>query len=285
MPKKIIGPMYVMLAALFWSFAGLGVKYIPWHPLSISCVRGTVAAITIACIRKQWRPTFTRTTLWAALCMFATTILFMFANKLTSAANAIVLQYTAPVYVLIATAIVNKTKLRPIDLLTVVFTLVGIVLFFLDHLGKGALLGDILALLSGLTFAGVFFFNSRPTTHPQDASFIGCGMSIVLLPMLFTDKQVVSSGVMPWVVVILLGIFQLGLAYLFFAKGVQKTGAITAVVISAAEPILNPIWVFLVMREQPGTLSLIGGMIVIATICFYNLCNAKQPIPVAEPTA
>ena len=276
MSEKMRGSLYVMLGALFWSLAGLGIKYVPWHPLSISCVRGVVAAITIGCIRRQWKPTFSKATVCAALCMFATTVLFMFANKLTSAANAIVLQYTSPIYVLVASALASKNRLRLIDILTVIFTLLGVVLFFLDHLGDGAILGDVLALLSGATFAGVFFFTSKPSANPQDASFMGCMLAGVLFPMLLVDKQVVTGGIMPWVVIIALGVVQLGLGYLFFAKGVQRTGAVTSVIISAAEPILNPLWVFLALGETPGALSIVGGAIVIITICAYNVVSARK---------
>ena len=270
--------MYVTIGALLWSIAGLALKYIPWHPLSISCVRGTVAALTIGCIRRKWRPRMTRATVCAALCMFVTAILFMFANKLTTAANAIVIQYTAPVYVLLASAMVRKTRLRTLDILTVVFTIGGVILFFVDQLGEGAWLGNALALLSGATFAGVFFFNSDASANPEDASYVGCAVSIFLLPLLLSDPQVQlpAADWTPWIAVILLGVFQLGLGYFFFAKGVQQTGAVTAVIISAAEPILNPVWVFLVMGERPGTLSIIGGIIVIVTICIYNALNARQ---------
>ena len=285
MPKQKTGPLYVMLAALLWSFAGVGAKYIPWHPLSISCVRGAVAAITIACMRRQQRPTLTKATIAASLCMFATSTLFMFAIKLTSSANAIVLQYTAPVYVLIATTLVKKSRFRPMDIGAVLLTLTGIVFFFVDHMGKGAMLGNALSLLSGMTFACVFFINSLPSANPQDASLIGCALSFLLLPMLLIDKQVVSAGWLPWFVAILLGSVQLGLAYYFFSKGVQQTGAITSSIICTAEPILNPLWVFLVMNERPGTLSIIGGIIVIITICTYNILSVKQPVAVADTSA
>ena len=283
MPRKISGPMYMLMAAVFWSFAGLCAKFIPWHPLSISAVRGPIAAITVMCARRQWRIKLSRTTVMAALCMCATTVLFMFANKLTSAANAIVLQYTAPAYVLVATALIRKAKFRPVDVFTVVFTLGGIVLFFVDHMGQGALLGDVLALLSGLTFAGVFFFNGLPSSNPEDASVLGCALSGLFFPMVFMDTQVVTAGLEPWIVVIAMGVVQLGLAYFFFAKGVQQTGSVTAAVISSCEPILNPIWVFLAMGERPGTLSIIGGAIVILTICVYNLWNAKNAADANHP--
>jgi len=277
MTKKATGTVYVLLAAIFWSFAGIGVKYIPWHPLSISCVRGIVAAITIACLQKQWKIKLTKATVMAAACVFVTTILFMFANKMTSAANAIVLQYTSPIFVLIASTIASKSKFKLMDICTVCLTLLGITLFFMDSIGvQGNLWGDILALLSGVTFAGVFFVNGLPSANPKDASLLGCAFSIFLLPMLFTDGGVAMGGWQAWVVAILLGTVQQGLAYYFFAKGVSQTGSVTASIICTAEPILNPLWVFLIMKERPGVLSLIGGVIVVATIAVYNIISIRQ---------
>lgn len=276
MDRKKSGAIYIMLAAVLWSFGGLGAKFIPWNPLSIACVRGAVAAITIACIRRSWRVTLNRATLLAALCMTATTVLFMTSNKLTTAANAIVFQYTAPVYVIVASILLLKVRPRPVEIITVLVTFGGISLFFIDHLGHGRIVGDLVALLSGVSFAGVFFFNSLPEANPQEASYLGCLLSALLAPVLFFDPQVTAGGVLPWAVVILLGILQLGVAYFLFAKGVQDTGAVTSSIICSAEPILNPIWVFLVVGEMPGVLSIIGAAIVVATICFYNIMTAKR---------
>ena len=278
MSKRKLGPLYIALAAVFWSLGGLGAKYIPWHPLSIACVRGTMAALTIILLRRSFKVNLTWPTAATSLCMFATTILFMFANKMTTAANAIVLQYTAPVYVLVASILLAKKRPRKMDIITVSLTFAGIALFFVDHLGHGAITGDILALLSGTTFAGVFFFNSLPGAHPQDASFLGCLLSSTLLPFLLTDTAAVQSGAFPWAVAIFMGIFQLGFAYFFFAKGVRETGAVTSSIICTAEPILNPIWVFLAVGERPGTLAIAGAVIVVLTICFYNVQNARQAV-------
>ena len=209
--------------------------------------------------------------------MFVTTVLFMFANKMTSAANAIVLQYTAPVFVLIASTLASKSKFKLADICTIALTLFGIVLFFVDHLGEGAIAGDIMALLSGATFAGVFFFNGLPDSSPPDASLLGCALSLLLVPFMFTDAQVVAGGALPWVAILLIGVIQQGCAYYFFSKGVQQTGPVAASIICTAEPILNPLWVFLVMGETPGFLSLIGGAIVVVSISVYNVMSAKRP--------
>ena len=276
--KSNIGVLCLLAAGVLWSLAGVCAKYIPWNPLSISCIRGLVAAAAIGCIRRKWTVTLTRSTVAAALCMNVTFILFMSANKLTTAANAIVLQYTAPVYVILLTALVLKVKPKPVDLVAVVLIITGIVLFFVDHLGHGALLGDCLGLLSGVSFAGVFFFNGLPDAHPQEASYLGCLLSGLLLPVLFFDKSLITEGALPWLVILFMGVFQLGLAYYLFAKGVQHTSSITASLICSVEPILNPIWVFLLMGERPGPLAILGAGVVIVTVGAYNVLLEKSKV-------
>ena len=271
MALKNAGPVYVFLAALLWSFSGLGIKYISWSPLSIICVRGTVAAVTLVALNRKISVKPNRTTVTTALCMNATLILFTFSNKLTTAANAIALQYTAPIYVIILSMIVLKTRPKLLEIITILLIFCGIALFFIDHFGQGALLGDILALLSGLTFAGVFFFNTLPDANPLEASIFGCSLLAVLTPCLFFDGQITAGGATMWIAALLLGVFQFGLAYYFFSKGIKNTGAVTSSIICTLEPILNPIWVFLALGEKPGNLSIAGAVIVIATVFAYNL--------------
>jgi len=282
MPKNMLGPLFILIASVLWSFSGVGVRFMPWGSFAIISVRGLFAALTIAIIQRQWKVKLTLPTVGAALCIVATSTLFVTANQLTTAANAIVLQYTAPIYVLIISIIVTKMKPRRADIITIVLALLGISLFFIDHLGRGALIGDMLALLSGLTMAGIFFLSGMPGANPRDTVFLGCALSALLLPALFFEPQVIYAGPIPWVVVILLGIFQLGLAYCFFAKGIKLTGPVTASIICAAEPILNPIWVLLLTGETPGMLSIIGAVVVIGTICWYNAVTAKQEYRVRE---
>ena len=271
MQRSKLGPVYIFIAAVLWSLGGLGTKFIPWHPLSIAAVRGTSAVSILLFMKRGEKIRFTRSTVLTALCMFLTTVLFMFSNKMTTAANAIVLQYLAPVYVLIGVMIVQKKRPKGLDILTIGLTFIGILLFFVDHMGSGKLLGDSLSILSGLTFAGVFFLSDMPDANPHDASVIGCGLSILLLPVLFFDPVVRTSGAIPWVTVIALGVVQLGMGYYFFGKGIVSTGPIPAAIISIVEPILNPIWVFLFLDERPGTLSILGACIVMITISFYNI--------------
>jgi len=247
------------------------IRYIPWNPFSIGSVRGAAACLAIGLYRRSWRVTLNKQTIFAAVCVMATSFLFMAANQLTTAANAIVLQYTAPAYVIVMTLIKGGERPRALDLITVALTFAGITLFFFDQLDAGALLGNLLSLLSGVTFACVFFMNSLPEVDPFETSFLGLGMSALFLPVLFFDQAVLTSGMTPVALMLIMGVFQLGLAYIMFSKGIKKTGAVTASIISTLEPVLNPVWVFLAVGERPGMLAIVGAVVVIGAITGYNL--------------
>ena len=274
--KKRMGPLYVAFAALFWSFGGVGTKYIPWNPLSIICIRGAIATLTVGILRRSFRISLQPATIASGLCMCGTIVLYVISNKLTTAANAIVFQYTAPAYVILISLLLLKKKPRVVEVVTVICTFLGISLFFIDDLGGGSLAGDVIALCSGVTYAVMTILNSLPSSKPQDATMLGCILTTLFFPILFFDTAVASSGVTPFIVVILLGVFQLGLPYYLFAKGIQETGAVACSIITTSEPILNPIWVFFIMGERPGIMSIIGAAVVITCICAYNVITAKQ---------
>ncbi|TFG82460.1 MAG: EamA/RhaT family transporter [Erysipelotrichales bacterium] len=270
------GPLWIVIGAVFWSFGGVCAKLIPWSGLAIASIRGIIAAVVIALYRRSFRFRLTKSTLFAAISLNLTTILFMMANKMTTAANAIVLQYTSPVFIIILSAIFLRERPKKRDLLAVVGTLFGVSLFFLDQMKSGNMLGNLIAILSGLAFACVFFANKLPGAHPMDATFLGSVLSFFLLPFVLADKQVFSTGWTPWVVILFMGVVQLGLGYIFFSIGIQHTSATTGNILATVEPILNPIWVFLVIGERPKFISLIGAAIVLTTIFIYNIILTRQ---------
>lgn len=277
------GPLQVLAAAVLWSFAGLGIKHVGWSPLSIAFARGLLAAGVIWAFhrRKFRKPT---PAVWlGALGIFCTCVLFLLSNRLTTAANAIVLQYTAPVFVILLSATFLRVRPKRADLLAVGFTLLGVVLFFVDHLGHGALLGDLLALLSGLTFAGVFFANGMPGSNPEQAAFQGNLLSLLLLPFFLSDPKALSGQALDWTVVALLGVFQLGLAYVLFSSGSRRTSPVAAAVICTIEPILSPVWVFLAVGETPGPLALVGMGVVILSVALYNFASAMKGSGARQP--
>lgn len=273
---RIKGPVMVLLASFLWSIAGICTKFIPWGPISISCVRGVLAAITIGVFTKQWFFKPTPAIILGAFGTAGTSLLFMAANKLTTASNAIIMQYTAPVFVILFSILFLKMKPSCLDFMTVIVTLGGISLFFIEHLGRGEILGDIFGILSGITFSLVFFANRLPGADPMKASYLGCLVQIVFIPFLFFDNQVGSSSTIVIIVMLAMGIFQMGMAYIIFSFGIRRTEVVTASIIAMIEPILNPVWVFLLMGESPGPLALAGAVIVITTIIAYSVFSVRK---------
>lgn len=269
--KESRGPLYIFLAAVLWSFAGIGSKFIPWGPLSIACVRGVIGAAVLGAFNRQWFFKPTRAVWLGALATVSTSVLFMTANKLTTAANAIVLQYIAPAIVILLIALFTRTRPSTRDLVMVGVALCGITLFFLDHLGHGALMGDLLAILSSFTFAMMFFANRLPGANAMQASYLGCGLHALLFPALFFDPQFTLADPRVTVAILLMGALQTGLAYVIFSRGIKQTSAVTASIIAMIEPILNPLWVFLFIGERPSALALAGAAIVIIAMTVYNI--------------
>lgn len=272
-----LGPLYIVIAAIFWSFGGLLGKLIPWSGLTIAALRGIFAAITIAIYRRNYRFKFNKPILLAGLSLTITTILFMLANKMTSAANAIVLQYTSPVFIILLTLIIYKQKPRKRDIFAIIGVIIGISIFFFDQFKSGNFYGDLIALASGLSFAAVFFANKLPNASPIDATYLGNLLSIFILPFIFFDQSFISNqSPTIWLYIILMGVFQLGFGYIFFSLGIKQTAATTSSIIATLEPILNPFWVFLVLGETPTFLAIIGGLIVLITVSVYNTIVTRE---------
>jgi len=201
----------------------------------------------------------------------------MMANKMTSAANAIVLQYTSPLFIIILSLIIFKQKPKKRDLFAVIGVGLGIGLFFFEQFRSGNYMGDLLALASGLTFAGVFFSNKLQGASPIDATFMGNLLGIIFLPFLFFDKQVAANfSWQPWLTILAMGVIQQAGGYIFFSKGIKHTSATTSSIIATLEPILNPLWVFLVVGEIPTPLALVGGLIVLSTVLIYNTIVTRE---------
>jgi len=270
------GPLCMAAAAICWSLGGLFFTFIPWNALSIIGLRALFAAVTFAVFRRSVKVKLTKGNILAALFLSATTMLFVFANQLTTAAAAVMLQFTAPVFVLLIQFVFYKKKPRLSEALAVTVTVLGMLLFFADELHDGHLLGNILAIISGLTFACVFVCNRREDTQPEQSVMLGFLINAVLwTPFAFFDSNI-SAELIPWAFIVLMGVVQVGLAYVFFTVGIKRTPALLAILIVALEPVLNPIWVALFTPERPGRFAIIGGAVIIITIVSYNLWVAKH---------
>jgi drug/metabolite transporter (DMT)-like permease len=268
------GPLLIAATAILWSFGGLLIKLIPWNAMTIVGTRAIFAAVVLAIYMRRPRIHFTPSVILGGLCMSGTTILFVFANKLTTAANAIVLQYTAPIFIIILSMVFLKKKPKPLDFAAVLIVFFGIGLFFFDQLKGSALLGNLLACMSGVTFAGVFLINQMPNAKPEEALLLGHLINIAVgLPFILTNLTFEPVALLS---ITLLGVFQLGIAYVLFSIGIKLTPPISASLIASLEPLLNPVWVFLLTGERPGVWALVGGAIVLVTVVLYNLASMKQ---------
>jgi len=270
----------MVAASVCWSFGGVCIAFIPWGAMSIIGLRALFAAVVFAIYRKSVKIEFTKGNIIAALCLSATTVLFVFANKLTTAAAAILLQFSAPVFIILIHLVFYKRKPRLSETVAVLITLSGMLLFFADRLDSGALLGNLLAIASGISFAGVFVCNKRENTKPEQALFLGFGINAVVgLPFVFMQ---VTADFTAWIAVLVLGVVQVGFAYIFFSIGIKRTPALLACLITAMEPVLNPIWVAVATSlvfaeaEIPSVFTIIGGAVIVLTVICYNIWLERQ---------
>ncbi|MDR2559875.1 MAG: DMT family transporter [Oscillospiraceae bacterium] len=279
--EKRKGPFCMVAASVCWSFGGVCIAFIPWGAMSIIGIRSLLAAIVFIIYKKSVKVELTKGNMLSALCLSATIILFVFANKLTTAAAAILLQFSAPIFIILIHLVFYKKKPRLSETVAVLITISGMLLFFADQLDGGALLGNLFAILSGLAFAGVFVCNKRKDAKPEQALFLGFLINAAAgLPFVFFQ---VTADFVAWIAVLFLGIVQVGFAYIFFSIGIKRTPALLACLITAMEPVLNPIWVviatsfFMAEAEIPGFFSIIGGAVIVLTVVFYNIWLEKHP--------
>jgi len=260
--------------AILWSFGGILIKSVSWNPIAIAGARSAIAALLILIILRRPHLTWSLPQIGGAVAYASTVITFVAATKLTTAANAILLQYTAPVYVALLSVWLLKERIRYTDWITIFFVIGGMTLFFIDKLTKGGFLGNILAILSGISFAClVIFMRKQKLGSPLESAFLGnIATALIGLPFMF---QSVPRG-SGWIGLILMGLFQLGLSYILYSIAIKHVPALEAVLIPILEPILNPVWVFLILGEIPGRWAFLGGFIVIVSITLrYTLSNAK----------
>lgn len=271
------GALLVFLAAVLYSIGGLCIKLIPWSAMSINGGRNIVAVLVVGgyLLIARHKPKWNRGVVLGAICVSGTNILFTIANKLTTAANAIVLQFTAPIFVLLLSVLFLHKKPSKLDMAVCAAVLTGVICFFLESLGAGDALGNVVALGSGLSYAGVFMLNDMPNADPISSVFWGDIFSAVVgLPFLLCERD---FSLVPMISLIVLGAFQVGLAYILMCQGLKTTPAVTASLLSGIEPVLNPVLVALFYHESVGPLAFLGAVIVVGSIVIYNLLLARTP--------
>jgi drug/metabolite transporter, DME family len=282
-----ISPVWaVIIAVILWSSGGLFIKMTSVSGYETNFGRCLVAALAIALLTKFQALKADKFTIFASIFYVGALSFFAIANKMTTAANAIFLQYTAPIYILIFAPFVLKEKFRLSDLLTVAVCLAGMVLFFVDTAPNSDLspetqfIGNILGLLAGVCLGGYMLLLRHPKAYQQNpASSVFYGnifACLVMLPFFVTNPSTWNGT--DYFSVIFLGVFQIGLAYYLFTYGVSHgVRSLDASIIGFIEPLLNPVWVFLIIGERPSTWAIVGGIIIIAAIIFHTIKNSRNP--------
>ncbi len=259
------GFLAVFITAILWSSGGLFIKLISLNSMQLSFFRCIIAAVVFGILFRKKLFVVNGFTFLNAAFYAAVLITFVIATKTTTAANAIFLQSTAPIYVLIFEPIINKTKQEKINVITIAVCFIGMIFFFLGELSPGHFIGNLVALFAGICFAA-FFLGMRKNGQQYQQSSIFYGnifVSIICLPFLFDMKPISFDDI--WMVTFL-GVFQIAFAYALFSYGLKRILAVEASIISMFEPVLNPIWVLIGYGEIPSYWAMVGGIIIITAI-------------------
>lgn len=269
------GAVYIVLASLVWSFAGVLSKWAPWSAYSIIGARALFTAVFFGFVRKSFKPSFSKGNLLGAFAVASTSILFIMANKMTSAANAIVLQYAMPVVVILGYWVFRGQKPGRLDIAASLCVLAGVALCFMGGLGRGAFWGDTVALISAFTYALVFFAARMPGADPADYTYLGnLVASLFLLYIPFDSGFTLSPSAL--LAVLLMGLC-LSFGYFFFTAGMRAgIHPVTASILSNVEPVMNPLWAFVFLGENPGVVSLMGVALVLISVSVYNVMKTRQ---------
>jgi drug/metabolite transporter (DMT)-like permease len=264
--------LLLLLSAVLWSTGGVLIKWVDWNPLAISGVRSLISAAVLALYLRKPRWRWSRDEVFAAVAYAVTVLLFVAATKYTTAANAIFLQYTTPIYVALLGAWLLGEKATWRDWLAIAVILAGMALFFLDGLQTGHWLGDGIAILSGMTMGTMIVLLRKVRNEsPMQAVFLGNMIAACIGLPFAIGASVTASNVMG---IVLLGVFQLGIPYLLYSFAIRHVTALEASIIPAIEPVLNPLWVLLILGEAPRPLALVGGAIVVGAAVGRSLISS-----------
>jgi drug/metabolite transporter (DMT)-like permease len=270
---KSLGLLFI--CAVLWSSAGVLIKYIAWPPLAVAGGRGLLAGLFLLAVHRPRRCTRSPLQLGAALAYLGCTVPFAVATKLTSAANAILLQYTAPVWVALLGAWVLGERTTKSDWLAILLVFAGMGLFFAHGLELQGAVGNALAIFSGVSFALMaVLMRKQKDGSPIESIILGNLLAAAIgLPFAAGHALPPADGLLA---LLALGVLQLGLPYLLYARAIKHVTALEAVLIPVIEPVLNPIWVLLFIGEKPGLLALAGGALIICAVTWRALASVRR---------
>ncbi len=274
--QRYQGIIYVFLSAFCFSFAGVLLKSITWPSIATNGGRCLFSFFTILIFMKLGGYTFkfNGRVLMGALFIAAMNITFTMANKMTTAANAIVLQFTMPLFIILLNLIIYRKRPNKVEVLCSIGVFTGIVFFFLEKISMQGMIGNLVAILSGALYAVVFLMKRFPGANYESSILISCMISFIVGIPWYGSVDMSASNI---AFLAASGVLQNGLGFIFLSLGLSRVSAIGAALTSTIEPVLNPIWVMLVFGEMISPLSFVGAAIVLITSLAYNLLMARTP--------
>lgn len=274
--ESIKGTLYVLLSAICFSTGGVLIKLIPWSSVSIQGIRSIFSTAVIGGYLLFHHRKFVcnKAVVFGAVCNTVMAFSFVAATKLTSAANAIVLQFTEPVFVILLLWLLYKKKPGKDAVLACVIVFSGILCFFFESLSSGGLLGDFLAVLSGFSYALVMLMKKFPEADFESSLLLSNLFSVVVGIPAYVKETEFSMEI--WFFMVLLGVIQFGVSYIFLSKGLDKVSPVAASLTSTIEPILNPLLVAVFCGETVGRTAFLGALLVMGGATVYNLRQAAK---------
>lgn len=266
--------IYLVITALLWSTGGVLIKLVPVNAMAVAGIRSIIAAAVLMIYIKKPKFNWSFWQIAGAIFYSATVILFVLANQYTTSANAILLQYTSPVYIAVLGIWILKEKPVKQDWITIIIVLAGMVLFFVEDLSIGNKLGNIFAIASGVAFSMMIMsLRRQKDASPIESVLLGNLITFVIsIPFL----SGISPGLTGWTALFISGCFQLGITYILYAKAIKTVTALEAILVPVIEPILNPIWTFFIIGEAPGIMSAFGGLIIITSVTLRYVLPALK---------
>ena len=267
----------ISLTAFLWSSSGLFIKILTVNAFVISFYRSLIAAITLLVIvftrKNKVKFEFDGLTVLASVFYAGILIFFVIANKMTTSANAIFLQFTAPIYLLFLEPLFLKTKFRRKDLITVLICVSGMFLFFAGILELGNIYGNFIAIAAGICFAMFSLFvkwkkNLGGENTILSVIFGNLLVAVICLPVMYSDISITTTQ---FYILLYMGVVQIGISYFIFNIGIKYVSATESMIIGMLEAVFNPVWVFLGVGEVPSVQAIIGGVIIFGGIIWHNV--------------
>lgn len=259
------GRLLILLTGMLWSLAGVFIKSLDLHPLTIVFYRSLFASLFFFLFVRRGGWSVSVPLLVSAVSYTAAISAFVWANKLTTAANAIVLQYAAPIFIFLFVRLIFREAISRPDLITLLFGMAGVSAIFAGSAGQPDSAGVMVAILSGFLFA-IYMTNLRFLKEISPAYLtwvnnLACWLA--LLPLVWGELSLSAREVL---VLAVMGVVQLGIPYFLFSKGLEAISLQEASLIVLIEPVLNPLWVALLFGEVPSPATFVGGGMILLSL-------------------